>query len=71
MIHKIKIKGGNRLAYIIAFILGLALLPMAIHATYIQRGYAATGGEYLIPVLFVGVVWIWKGLIRLWKEAVG
>lgn len=34
--------------YIVAFGVGLMLTPMSIRAAYIQRGYFAIGGEYLI-----------------------
>ncbi|WP_213997010.1 hypothetical protein [Tepidanaerobacter syntrophicus] len=34
--------------YIIAFTTGAILTPAAIHSAYIQRGYFAIGGEYLI-----------------------
>lgn len=51
-------------AYLIAIILGLALTPFTIHAAYVQRGYWAFGGEYLLPVLFMLVVWV----VDMWKE---
>jgi len=51
-------------AYLIAIILGLALTPFAAHAAYASRGYFGIGGEYLLPVLFVGVV----ELVKMWKE---
>ncbi|WP_213996432.1 hypothetical protein [Tepidanaerobacter syntrophicus] len=34
--------------YTIAFIVGTVFTPLAIHSAYIQRGYFAIGGEYLI-----------------------
>ena len=54
--------------YITAIILGIILTPIAVHAAYIQRGYWAFGGEYLLPVLFVGVVWVAEGLERFLRE---
>lgn len=45
-------------AYLIAMALGVILTPVAIHAAYVQRGCFAFGGEYLLPVLFVLVVWV-------------
>lgn len=51
-------------AYTIAIILGVLLTPFAIHAAYVSRGCWAFGGEYLLPVLFVGVV----ELAKMWKE---
>lgn len=48
--------------YTIAIILGMFLTPFAIHASYIQRGYWAFGGEYLLPVLFMLVVWVVDGV---------
>lgn len=34
--------------YFIALGVGLMLTPMSIRAAYIQRGYFAIGGEYLV-----------------------
>lgn len=51
--------------YIIAIIAGLILTPWAAHAAYVQRGYFAVGGEYLLPVLFVVVVWLVDGVKEL------
>lgn len=56
-------------AYLIAIILGLALTPFAVHAAYVQRDYWAFGGEYLLPVLFVGVVWVADGAKEVKKWA--
>lgn len=42
--------------YKVAALAGLILMPFAVRAAYIQRGYFAVGGELLIPVLFVVLV---------------
>lgn len=43
----------NRTTMAIAISIGLSaiLTPLAIKAAYIERGYLAYGGEYLIPIL--------------------
>lgn len=42
--------------YIFAFICGLVLVPNAIAAALVERGYTAVGGEILVPVLAVLMV---------------
>ena len=41
--------------YVIAFGVGLMLTPMSIRAAYIQRGYFAVGGEWLVLPLVLMV----------------
>lgn len=50
--------------YIIVTILGILLTPLAIYIAYVQRGYWAFGGEYLLPLLFVGALWV----ADMWEE---
>lgn len=42
--------------YVFAFLGGLILVPNAIVAALVERGYTAVGGEVLIPVLVVLLV---------------
>ena len=44
--------------YIVVTILGILLTPLAVYIAYIQRGHWAVGGEYLLPLLFVGALWV-------------
>lgn len=50
-----KVKRMNKTAVTMAIALGLSgiLTPLAVKAAYMQRGYFAFGGEYLIPILAV------------------
>lgn len=47
----------NKYSITIAISLGISTIitPLAVKAAYMQRGYFAFGGEYLIPILAVGI----------------
>lgn len=52
-----RVKKMNKSAVTMAIALGLSaiLTPLAVKAAYMQRGYFAFGGEYLIPILAIGI----------------
>lgn len=54
--------------YIIALILGIALMPAAAKAAYITRGYRAIGGEILIPLLIILILNIGNEIKTVAKE---
>jgi len=47
----------NKYTTTIAISLGISTIitPLAVKAAYVQRGYFAFGGEYLIPILAVAI----------------
>ena len=57
--------------YLIAFLLGLLVMPMAIKAALIERQYFAIGGEILIPFIFVALVALGTEFKELAKEMFG
>jgi hypothetical protein len=69
--RKFKIKMKKVIPYIIALVLGLLILPLAIKAAFLERGYSAAGGELLLPLLFVLLVAFGsevKDIIKEFKE---
>ena len=47
----------NKTTVTLAIALGISaiLTPLAVKTAYMQRGYFAFGGEYLIPILAIGI----------------
>ncbi|MDF2578380.1 MAG: hypothetical protein K0S74_1864 [Chlamydiales bacterium] len=67
--RKFKIK--KAIPYIIALVLGLMILPFAIKAAFVERGYIAVGGEMLLPLLFVLIVAIKSEIKEVINEIKG
>ncbi|MDF2892520.1 MAG: hypothetical protein K0R80_2887 [Clostridia bacterium] len=54
--RKFRFKNRTSISYILAFVLGLLILPIAVKVAFVERGYHAAGGELLLPILFALLV---------------
>mgnify|MGYP003309827317 CR=1 FL=1 len=48
--------------YLLIFVLGYAAMPYMVQTQFERRGYLAFGGEWLLPLLVIGVLEILREL---------
>lgn len=65
---KCKVRIIVRIVQLVIIILTLILTKIAINYAFIERGYEATGGEYLIPILGLLIVVIIEDEYRKYKN---
>lgn len=53
--------------YVFAFLGGLILVPNAMAAALVERGYTAVGGEVLLPVLTVLIIAVLDSFAKLFE----
>lgn len=59
----------DKAIYIATWLIGFAIMPWAVKLATEERGYAAIGGEFLIPLgLFVLVALVKQIGTELWRE---
>ena len=54
--------------YIIAILIGLAIMPKAHEIATMQRGYVAYGGEILLVPLFIVLIVLWEQMKEMFEE---
>ena len=68
MRKKCKVRIIVRIVQLVIIILTLILTKIAINYAFIERGYEAIGGEYLIPILGLLIVVIIEDEYRKYKN---